>query len=132
MESAALVDCHNGCHDWTPFNAKDAQQPQCLESPFYSGLALVSDNYLFASSRRVLTFHDPRHSPRMSFTTVLGVDVLQHRLSGQCAWVANVLFEVLDALRVSAGETGEDRTLFVFPNTVPHNLSVHGVRPLSV
>jgi len=68
-----------------------------------------------------VTFHDHRHSPLMSFRAVLGVDVLQHCLGGERAWVANVFFEVLDALCVIAGETGESRTLLVFPDAVPHN-----------
>ena len=69
----------------------------------------------------MLTFHDHRHCPYVSFTAVLGMDVLQHCLSGQRAGVANAFLEVLDALCVIAGETGEGRTLLVFPDAVPHN-----------
>jgi len=73
----------------------------------------------------VLTFHDHRHGPQMSFTAVFGIDVLQHSLSRQRAWVACVLFEVLDSLFVTAGQTGESRTFLVFPDAVPHNWSVY-------
>ena len=69
----------------------------------------------------MLTFHDHRHRSYMGFSTVLGMNVLQHCLSRQRAWVADVLFEVLDSLCVNAGETGEGRTLLVFPDAVPHN-----------
>jgi hypothetical protein len=69
----------------------------------------------------MLPFHDHRHCPAASFTAVLGVDVLQHCVSGQCSWVSNVSAGVLDALCVSAGETGEGRTLLVSPDAVPHS-----------
>lgn len=58
-------------------------------------------------SRRVLPFHYHRHCPHMNFTTVLSMDVLQHRVSGQRSWVSNASLKVLDEFCVSAGTTDE-------------------------
>ena len=69
-------------------------------------------------SRRVLSFHYHRHCMHMNFTTVLGMDVLQHRLSGQRSWVSNASFKVLDAFCVSAGTTYEARTPLISTNAV--------------
>jgi hypothetical protein len=54
----------------------------------------------------------------MSFTAVLGMDVLQHFADGQRSLVSEVPVKVLDALRVSAGKTGKDRILIVSANAV--------------
>jgi hypothetical protein len=64
----------------------------------------------------------------MSFTAVLGMDVPQHRLSGQCPLVSNVPVEVLDALCVSARKADEDRTLSV-PTDAVHNRKSTGYLP---
>lgn len=56
----------------------------------------------------------------MSFTAVLGTDVLQHFASGHRSLVSEVPVKVLDALRVSAGKTDEDGTHIVSANAV-HN-----------
>lgn len=69
-------------------------------------------------SRRVLPFHYHRHCTHMNFTTVLGMDVLQHRLSGQRSWVSNASFKVLDAFCVSAGTTDEARTPIISTDAV--------------
>jgi hypothetical protein len=51
---------------------------------------------------------------------VLGIDVLQHFLSGQRPLVSNVPVKVLDTLCVSARKANEDRTLSVLTDAV-HN-----------
>jgi hypothetical protein len=51
---------------------------------------------------------------------VFGTDVLQHFAGGQRSSVSEVSVKVLDALRMSAGKTGEDRTPIVSANAV-HN-----------
>ena len=56
----------------------------------------------------------------MTFTIVHGMDVLQHFAGGQRLSVSEVPVKVLDALRVSAGKTDEDRTPIVSANAV-HN-----------
>ena len=58
---------------------------------------------------------------------VLGVNVLQHCVSGQRSSVSNSSVKVLDALCVSAGKTGEGRTSIVFTDAVHHSWSVHNV-----
>jgi hypothetical protein len=60
------------------------------------------------------------HWAHASFAAVLGMDVLQHCVSGQCPLVSNVPVEVLDVLCVSAGKTDQDRSLIVFTDAV-HN-----------
>jgi hypothetical protein len=75
----------------------------------------------------VLSFHDHRHCPYVSFTAVLGVNVLQHCVSGQGSWVSNSSVKVLGALSVSAGKTDEGRTPIVFSDAVHHSWSVHNV-----
>jgi|HubBroStandDraft_6_1064221.scaffolds.fasta_scaffold95358_1 hypothetical protein len=65
---------------------------------------------------RILSLH--RHRTCMSFTAVLGMDVLQHFADGQRSLVSEVPVKVLDALRVSAGKTGKDRILIVSANAV--------------
>jgi hypothetical protein len=77
-------------------------------------------------SGRVLPFHDHRHCTHMGFTAVLGMDVLQHRVSGQRSWVSNSSVKVLDALFVSAGKTDEGRTPMVSTDAV-HNKRVQNV-----
>jgi len=54
----------------------------------------------------------------MNFTTVLGMDVLQHRLSGQRSWVSNASLKVLDAFCVSAGTTDEACTPIISTDAV--------------
>jgi hypothetical protein len=54
----------------------------------------------------------------MNFATVLGMDVLQHCLSGQRSWVSNASFKVLDAFCVSAGTTDEPRTPIISTDAV--------------
>jgi hypothetical protein len=56
----------------------------------------------------------------MRFTAVFGMDVLQHFAGGQRSSVSEVPIKVLNALCVSAGKTGEDRTPIVSANAV-HN-----------
>jgi hypothetical protein len=46
----------------------------------------------------------------MSFTAVLGMNVLQHCLGGQRSRVSHASVKVLDALDVSAGATDEGWT----------------------
>ena len=60
----------------------------------------------------------------MSFTAVLSMDVLQHRLSRQRSWVSNASFKVLDALRMSEGTTDEGRTPIVSTDAVHSDYSV--------
>src|SRR5450432_669670 len=67
---------------------------------------------------RMLPFHHHRHWPHVSFTAVIGMNVLQHCLSGQRSWVFNAPVKSLDALCVSAGTTDEPRTPTVFPDAV--------------
>jgi hypothetical protein len=62
----------------------------------------------------------------VSFTAVLGVDVLEHGLGGQRSWVSNTSIKVLDALCVGAGTTDEGRTSVVDTDTV-HNQRVRNV-----
>jgi len=59
---------------------------------------------------------------------VLGMDMAQHRSSGQCPLVSNVPIEVLDALCVSARKADEDRTLSV-PTDAVHNKKSTGYTP---
>jgi len=73
-----------------------------------------------ALSGRALPLHRDRRRTHVSFTAVLGMDVLPHCVGGQCPLVSNVPVKVLDALRVSAGKTDEDRTLIVRTDAV-HN-----------
>jgi hypothetical protein len=56
----------------------------------------------------------------MSFTAVLGMDVLQYFAGGQRSLVSKVSIKVLNALCVSASETDKVRTLIVSANAV-HN-----------
>ena len=49
---------------------------------------------------------------------MLGMDVFQHRLSGQRSWVSHASFKVLHALCVSAGKTDEGRTRIVSTDAV--------------
>jgi len=65
-----------------------------------------------------LPLHRHRHCTHVSFTAVLGLDVLPHCVSGQRPLVSNVPVRVLDALRVSAGKTDEDRTLIVLTDAI--------------
>lgn len=61
-------------------------------------------------SGRALPLHYHRHCPHMSFTAVLGMNVLQHCLGGQRSRVSHASVKVLDALDVSAGATDEGWT----------------------
>ena len=79
-------------------------------------------------SGRVLPLHHHRHRTPVSFTAVLGMDVPQHRLSGQRPLVSNVPVEVLDALCVSARKANEDRT-FIVPSDAVHNKKSTGYLP---
>jgi hypothetical protein len=45
------------------------------------------------------------HWAHVSFAAVLGMDVFQHCVSGQCPLVSKVPVKVLDVLCVSAGKT---------------------------
>ena len=74
----------------------------------------------------MLPFHYHSHRTHVSFTTVLGMNVFQHCLSRQRAWVSNALSKVLDALCVGAGTTDEGRTSVVDTDTV-HNQRVRNV-----
>ena len=66
----------------------------------------------------MLPFHYHRRCTHMNFATVLGMDVLQHCLSGQRSWVSNASFKVLDAFCVSAGTTDEPRTPIISTDAV--------------
>ncbi len=68
----------------------------------------------------MLPFHNHRHRAHMSFTAVLGMDVIQHRLSGERSWVSNASVKFVDALGMRACTTGESRTRMVFSDAV-HN-----------
>jgi hypothetical protein len=50
--------------------------------------------------------------------TVLGMDVLQHCLSGQRSRVSNASFKVLDAFCVTASTTDEARTPIISTDAV--------------
>jgi len=80
---------------------------------------------------RVLPFHYHRHSTDVSFTAVLGVDVLQHCVSGLCSLVSNASVKVLHALCVSAGKTEEDHPTLVSTNAV-HNSKSTECLPVSM
>lgn len=54
---------------------------------------------------------------------MLGMDVLQHCVSGQRSLVSNVSVKVLDALCVSAGKTEEDHPVLVSTDAVHNNES---------
>jgi hypothetical protein len=60
--------------------------------------------------RRVLPFHYHRHCTHVSFTAVLGVDVLQHCVSSKRSSVSNVSVEVLDTHRVKVRIPGHVNT----------------------
>jgi hypothetical protein len=66
---------------------------------------------------RSITIGDQTH---MSFTAVLGLDVLQHGLSRQRAWISNASVKASDSLCVCAGTTHKGRTRIVFSDAV-HN-----------
>jgi hypothetical protein len=57
--------------------------------------------------RRAFPLHHSRHGAHVSFTAVLGVDVFQHRVSGQRSLVSSLPIKILDALGVSTSMTGE-------------------------
>jgi hypothetical protein len=63
---------------------------------------------------------------------VLGMNVLQHCVSGQRSWVSDPPVKVLDTLCVSARKTDESRTPIVLTDAVHHNWSVHKVVRLSM
>ena len=66
-----------------------------------------------------------RHCTHMNFTAVLGMDVLQHCLSGERSCISSASLKVVDALCVSAGTTHEGRTPFVSTDAVHSSYSVH-------
>jgi hypothetical protein len=68
--------------------------------------------------RRVLPFHYHRHCTHVSFTAVLGVDVLQHCVSSKRSSVSNVSVEVLDTHRVKASNTDEGQTVLLSNDAV--------------
>ena len=61
----------------------------------------------------------------VSFTAVLGMDVLQHGMSRLRSLVPNASVKVLDALCMSAGTTHEGRTPIVSTDAVHSSYSVH-------
>lgn len=65
-----------------------------------------------------------RHRARMSLTAVLGVNMLEHRVSRECSRILSASLKVLDMLCVSTGKTDESRTITAFTDSV-HDLSVH-------
>jgi hypothetical protein len=67
----------------------------------------------------------------MSLTAMLSVNVFQHCLSCQCAWVSDASVKVLDALCVSAGKTDEGRTPIILTDMV-HNNRVTEYLPISL
>jgi hypothetical protein len=82
-------------------------------------------------SGRVLPFHYHRHPTDVSFTAVLGLDMLQHGVSGLGSLVSNASVKVLDALGVRAGTTEEDHAILVSTNAV-HTVRVQLCRPMSM
>jgi hypothetical protein len=62
---------------------------------------------------------------------MLGVNVLQHCLSRQRAWVSDGSAKVFGALSVRAATTDKDRTSIVFMDAVHGNYSVHDYLPIS-
>jgi hypothetical protein len=73
----------------------------------------------------MLPFHYHSHRTHVGFTAVLGMNVFQHCLSRQRAWISNALSKVLDALCMSAGTTHEGRTPHVSTDAVHSSYSVH-------
>ena len=71
-------------------------------------------------SWRVLPFHHRRHRTHVSFTAVLGMNVLQHCVSSQRSLVPNAPVKVLDAICVRAGKTYQRHSIIVFTYAV-HN-----------
>jgi hypothetical protein len=67
---------------------------------------------------RVLPFHYHRHCTHVSFTAVLGVDVLQHCVSSKRSSVSNVSVEVLGAHLVKTGATDEGQTVLLSNDAV--------------
>ena len=61
----------------------------------------------------MLPFHYRRRRTHVSFTAVIGMNVLQHCLSRQRAWISKPSVKIADALGVSACTTDERRTLIV-------------------
>jgi hypothetical protein len=92
-----------------------------------SPLGLFSST-LEGLSGRVIPLHHHRHCTHVSFAVVLGMDVPQHRLSGQCPLVSNVSVEAFDALCVRARKADEDCTLSVLTDAI-HNKKSTGYRP---
>jgi hypothetical protein len=74
----------------------------------------------------MLTFHHLRHRTQVSFTAVLGMDVLQHCLSRQRAWVSNAFVKVFDSLCVCAGTAEESRASVISTDAV-HNRRVQNL-----
>lgn len=72
---------------------------------------------------RSITIGDQTH---MSFTAVLGLDVLQHGLSRQRAWISNASVKASDSLCVCAGTTDKGRTSVISTDAV-HNRRVHNL-----
>lgn len=99
------------------FDCKKASRWRMVSSP-----PSIAERVIGACCRSI----HHRHRTQVSFTAVLGMDVLQHRLSGQCPLVPNVPVGVLHALCVSARKADEDRTLIV-PTDAVHNKSVQDV-----
>ena len=71
-------------------------------------------------SGRMLPFHYHSHRTHVRFTAVFGMNVLQHCLRGQRAWVSNASVKVLNVLRVCASTTDKGRTSVVSTDAV-HN-----------
>jgi hypothetical protein len=70
-------------------------------------------------SGRMLPFHYHRHCTHVSLMAMFGMNVFQHCLSGQRAWVSDASVE-LYALYVGAGTTDKGRTSLVSTDAV-HN-----------
>jgi hypothetical protein len=66
----------------------------------------------------MLPLHHHRHCPHVSFTPVIGMNVLQHCLSGQRSRVSNASVKVADARCVRACATDERRTPTAFTDAV--------------
>jgi hypothetical protein len=74
----------------------------------------------------VLPLHHQRHCTHVGFSAVLGMDVLQHCVSGQRSWVSRVSVKISNGLCVRTGNTYERRTSLASADAI-HGRSVQNV-----
>lgn len=77
-------------------------------------------------SQRVLTFPNHRDGTHVSRTAVFGLNVLEHRVSGERSRVPCVPVKILNTLCVAAGKADERRAL-IAPTDSVHDTRLHDI-----